>query len=126
MLKDKVILVTGAAGGMGQVLCRALAQMGAKLVVTATREDQLTALCAELKDQYHCAVTGAVLDATNEEQVRQFIERTHAEHPAFDALVNLAGVSIPGQIAETEEAVFDRMMDVNLKSVYLMSKHFVP
>ena len=41
MLKDKVILITGAAGGMGQVLCRALAQAGAKLVVTATREDEL-------------------------------------------------------------------------------------
>lgn len=126
MLKDKVILITGAAGGMGQVLCRALAQMGARLVVTARREDELAALCAELKDQYHCDVTGAVLDATNEEQVSRFIENTHAEHPTFDALVNLAGVSIPGQITETEEAVFDRMMDVNLKSVYLMSKHFVP
>lgn len=126
MLKDKVILITGAAGGMGQVLCRTLAQMGAKLIVTTTREDELTALCTELKGQYHGDVTGAVLDVTNEEQVSQFIERAHAEHSAFDALVNLAGVSIPGKIAETEESIFDRMMDVNLKSVYLMCKHFVP
>lgn len=125
MLKDKVILITGATGGMGQALCRSLAQMGAKLVLSSTREEELTTLCSQLRDQYHCAVTGAVLDATDEEQVAQFMERAHSEYPAFDALVNLSGVSIPGKIAETEETVFDQMMDVNLKAVYLMSKHFV-
>lgn len=125
MLKDKVIVITGATGGMGQALCRYLAREGAVLALAGTNGEKLNALQEELT-QADCRVVSCVADVTKEEQVRAFVEKAAASFGKLDALVNLAGVSIPGRIAETEEETFDRMLDVNLKGTYLMCKHFVP
>ena len=52
------------------------------------------------------------------------MEKAGEAYGRIDALVNLAGLSIPSKIVETEESVYDLMMDVNVKGVYLMSKYF--
>lgn len=124
MLKDKVIMITGATGGMGQVLCEELAKQGAKLVLSSRNEEALKAQCENLKENYQAAVMGCALDVTSEEQVKDFVEKAGGMFGKADALINLAGLSIPGKIAETEENVYDLMMDVNVKGVYLMSKYF--
>lgn len=125
MLKGKTVMITGATGGMGQILCENLAKEGVRLALASGRAAELEAQCKALKDQYGIAVTGAVVDVTDEEQVQAFFTKAGEIYGAIDALVNLAGLSIPGQIAETEENTYDLMMDVNVKGVYLMSKHFV-
>ena len=60
----------------------------------------------------------------SEEQVRDFVEQAGKTFGKVDALINLAGLSIPGKIAETEESVYDQMMDVNVKGIYFMAKYF--
>lgn len=124
MLKNKVIMITGASGGMGQVLCEELAAQGAKLVLASRKEETLKAQCDLLKRKYSVEVMGCALDVTKEDQVKEFVERAGETYGKIDALVNLAGLSIPGKIAETDEAVYDLMMDVNVKGVYLMAKYF--
>lgn len=124
MLKNKVIMITGASGGMGQVLCEELAAQGVKLVLASNQEEALKAQCDALKKKYHVEVMGGFLDVTKEEQVKEFVEKAGEVYGRIDALVNLAGLSIPSKIVETEESVYDLMMDVNVKGVYLMSKYF--
>lgn len=124
MLKNKVIMITGASGGMGQVLCEELAAQGAKLVLASNQEEALKEQCYVLKEKYSVDVMGSFLDVTKEEQVKDFVEKAGEAYSRIDALVNLAGLSIPSKIVETEESVYDLMMDVNVKGVYLMSKYF--
>lgn len=125
MLKGKTVMITGATGGMGQVLCENLAGEGVRLALASGRAAELEAQCKALKDRYGIPVTGAVIDVTDEAQVQAFVTKAGEAYGAVDALVNLAGLSIPGQITETEEDTYDLMMDVNVKGVYLMSKYFV-
>ncbi len=125
MLQDKVILIAGATGGMGKVLCRQLAEQDCKLALAGRKEDELAALKAEL-EAIGCEVMTAVTDVTVEDQVKEFVDAAVAVFGKLDALVNLAGISIPAKIWDTDEATYDRMLDVNLKGTYLMCKHFVP
>lgn len=125
MLKEKIVLITGATGGMGKVLCKELAAQGAKLALSSTRETELVTLCDELKRTYRADIIGAVVDVTQETQVEKFVNKVATEFGKIDAVINLAGVSIPGKIAETEEETYNLMMDVNVKSVYFVAKYFV-
>lgn len=125
MLKGKVIMITGAAGGMGRALCAYLAKEGAYLALTGTKEGALLALKEEL-EQAGCQVMCAAADVTKEEQVSAFIAQAVECYGKIDALVNLAGVSIPGKIQDTEETIYDQIMDINVKGTYFMCKHFIP
>lgn len=123
-LKGKNIVVTGASGGMGLVLCRELAKMGARLLICSNDEQLLSKQYDELTKEYKAEVFAQKVDVTNEDEVKGFIDEGYAKFGEFYALANLAGISVPGQIAETDEAVFDKIMDVNVKGTFLMSKHF--
>ncbi len=125
MITDKVIVIAGASGGMGQILCRQLAQQGARLALAGRKAEALHDLREELIAA-GCQVVCMQTDVTKEEQVAAFMEETAQTFGKLDALVNLAGLSITGKIWDTEEAVYDRIMDVNVKGTYLMCKHFVP
>lgn len=61
---------------------------------------------------------------TKEEDTTSFVKNASETPGKIDALINLAGLSIPGKIVETEESVYDVIVDVNVKGTYLMSKHF--
>lgn len=125
MLKGKVILITGATGGMGRVLCQQLAEQGANLALAGTNSEALCALRDELT-KTDCRVICAATDVTREDQVAAFVNQAVEAFGKLDALVNLAGLSITGKIQDTDESVYDRIMDINVKGTYLMCKHFVP
>lgn len=125
MLKDKVIMITGATGGMGRALCESLARQGACLAMASTHGKELEELGGELTEKYGIQAFRMVTDVTDEEQVKSFVEKAGEQFGSIHALVNLAGLSIPGRIAETLEYDYDRMMDVNVKGIYLMAKYFV-
>lgn len=125
MLKDKVILIIGATGGMGKVLCENLAREGAKLVMASERKEALEELKQTLQETYEVKVFGQEVDCTIENQVEAFLQAAGEQFGPIDALVNLAGLSIPGEIAQTEENIFDEMLDINVRTIYLVSKHYV-
>lgn len=124
-LTGKTVVVTGADGGMGIVICRSLAEEGANLALCSVNgthlEEVVTALRGEYPDR---KIVSAEVDVTDEAQVSAFIEKAAETFGTFDRLINLAGLSIPSQYAQTEEATYDAMMDVNVKGSFLMSKHF--
>lgn len=123
-LKNRAIVITGATGGMGRNLCEALAEEGAKLAICAMRPEKVELLCRALEEEHQADVFGSVVDVTKEEQVEDFLREAHEKYGTLHALINLAGLSIPGKIESTKEQVFDEMMDVNVKGTFLASKHF--
>ena len=117
---NKNVVITGASGGMGRILCRELIKQGAKLSICSNNAEQLE----ELKQELNGSVFAKVVDITNEADVATFFEEAYAENGDFYALANLAGLSIPGQIPQTEESAYDLTMDVNVKGTFLASKYF--
>jgi len=115
----KHVVITGASGGMGRVLCKALAEEGAKLSICSNDEAVM-----DFAKELSCDVFAKALDVTNEAEVKAFFEEAYGKFGEFYALANLAGLSIPGQIPETEESAYDLMMDVNVKGTFLCCKYF--
>lgn len=120
--QGKAVVITGASGGMGQVLTRELAKEGAKLAICSNDGAALATLTEELSKLTE--VYSAVVDVTNESEVQAFIEEAAARFGKLSALANLAGLSIPTKIPSTEVSAYDLMMDVNVKGTFLASKHF--
>lgn len=124
-LKDKVVLITGASGGIGTETCRLIAEQGAKFVLGSNDAAALNELESSLKAK-GCQAVSMVLDVTVEEQVKAFVDLAVSSFGGVDILLNFAGLSIPAQITEMEESKYDITMDVNVKGTFLACKHFVP
>lgn len=118
----KNVIVTGASGGMGVVLCRRLAKDGAKLSLCSNDEVGLKALTEELSQVTE--VFAKVVDITDEAEMAAFFEESYEAFGAFAAVANLAGLSIPGKIPETEVSAYEAIMDVNVKGSFLVGKYF--
>ena len=114
--KGKNAIVTGASGGMGQLLCKKFAQQGVNLAICSVDEELLAKQAAELTQDYKINVVSKRVDATEEREVEEFIAAAAEKLGKIDYLINLAGLSIPN--------VYNRVMDVNVKGAFLMSKHF--
>ncbi len=120
MLADKVCVVTGAAGGMGAAIVRAFVADGAKVVATDRDAARLDALVASLGDD----VIGLAGEITDDSLVRQVVATAVERFGRLDAAVNAAAIefeTVP--LHECSDADFDRMMDVNVRSVFLCMRY---
>jgi len=124
-LKDKVIIMTGASGGIGGSTAKLLAAKGAKVVIGSNDVTALQKLEGEIKAQKG-QVVSMELDVTSEDQVKAFIDLAQKTYGTVDILINFAGLTAHGAITDLTEAQFDTVMDVNVKGVFLATKHFVP
>lgn len=119
-LEGKVALVTGAAGGMGTAIARALAAKGAAVALN----DRDTSALAPLRDELDAA-TGAVTvaaDVTDRTQVDAMVTTVADRLGTVDVLVNNAGVLRPTRIADIPEDEWDLVVDVNLKGTFLCTQ----
>jgi short-subunit dehydrogenase len=105
-------ILTGASSGIGLELARLLAGRGARLVLSARRQDRLEALVEELRQPggEAIAVTGEV---TEPETRRRLIETAVAQFGGLDCLINNAGIGGIGNFADNDEARLRRIMEVN-------------
>lgn len=121
-LQDKVAIVTGAASGFGQGIAERFAGEGAKIVV-ADIDDGAGRAVAE-------AIPGAVYvhaDVADDAQVAAMVKAATDAFGRLDILVNNAGMPHVNQpMLDVDEATFDRMFAVNVKSLYLTARHAVP
>lgn len=118
----KHVIVTGASGGMGLLLCQQLAEQGAKLSICSKDAAGLAAQTEELGKITE--VFAKVVDITKEDEVAVFFAEAFDKFGAFDAMANLAGLSIPCKIPEAEVNVYETIMDVNVKGTFLVGKYF--
>ncbi len=124
-LRDKAILVTGAASGIGRAIAESLAAEGARVVVSdlESAADAGRAVCD------HIAAAGGearfvACDVSDGEQVRGLVEQTVEAYGRLDAAVNNAGIGGPqASTGDYTEDDWDRVMAVNLRGVWLCMKH---
>jgi 3alpha(or 20beta)-hydroxysteroid dehydrogenase len=124
-IRDKVILLSGATGGLGRATAERLAEEGAHLVLTDVDEAACTALADDLSDTPGRHVT-ARLDVADESQWEAVAALVRREHGRLDGLVNNAGI---GSIATVEEETVERwdaVMSVDATGVWLGMKHLGP
>lgn len=119
--EGKVVIVTGAVGGIGKVVAKLFAQNGATLVLVDINEKALDQLTAELAEQNTKSISFAV-DVSDEEQVTEVVRSTIEKFGRVDVLVNGAAICKMIPILEIEAADWDRIMAVNLRSVFLFSR----
>lgn len=127
-LSGKVIVITGSAGNLGGCMAKLLSARGARLVLSDINKAGVERRRDEIRVQGGQA-EAHVTDVTDEEQVRDLMNFAVRELGGIDVLVNNAGLlgqEHQIQLADLETALWDRTMDVNLKSVFLASKHAIP
>ena len=123
---DKVVLVTGGTGGLGRAVSLAFLEAGANVAVTYRSEKELDSLKAAAGERASL-LDGHSVDVTDEAAVRQLIEKLLASHQHLDVLVNTVGGYVGGiMLWELEPADFERMLSLNLRSGYVLSRAIVP
>lgn len=122
--KGKNAIVTGASGGMGLILCEKFAKQGVNLALCSVDGEALERQADSLRKNHGITVTAQVVDATKEAEVKRFVRESAEKLGKIDYLINLAGLSIPNVYKETSVDVYEKVMDVNVKGSFFMSKHF--
>ena len=113
-MKNKVIVVVGATGGIGSALTRKAANAEARLVLVARDKDKLATLAEDLSGEVAIIPT----DITKPEQVDALFKQVMVEFGQIDALVNAAGAGVMKPYSNLESADLDAMLDVNLKGSF--------
>ena len=124
-LNGKVALITGASAGIGQACARALAEEGARLVLTARRQERLN----ELKQEAEKLGTQAISvlgDAREERTATNAVEAALQAFGRIDILINNTGVGNYKNLIDTSAEEYDDMMDTNVRSTFLFTRHTVP
>jgi len=121
-LDGKVCVITGAGSGIGRASALLFAAEGARVVVADVDVDGAGETVAAIGR----AAIAEQLDVTDEAQTVAFAKKVAEREGRIDVLFNNAGIAGVGDVVETEPDLFDRVMRVNVRGVYLMSRAIVP
>ena len=121
-LQGKVCLITGGAAGIGLKAAQRFAEEGAIVYALDISEAAIAKLSeVSLADGATGKIIGKKLDVSSAANVDTVVNEIHAEHGHIDVLVNNAGITADGRLVKMTEEQFDRVINVNLKGVFLMS-----
>ncbi|HLJ44587.1 MAG TPA: SDR family oxidoreductase [Bryobacteraceae bacterium] len=125
-LDHKVAIVTGASRGIGKAIAETFAREGASVVICGRKQDTLNAVAEEFK-----ALSGKVVPTAchvgRPEELQKLVASANEQFGRIDIVVNNAATNIAqGPAIEMDEGQFDKMIDLNLKSVFRMCKLVVP
>jgi len=125
-LNGRIAIVTGAGSGFGEGIAKLFAQEGAKVIVADIRRDAAERVAAEIQTSGGDAIVSGT-DVTRNDQVAAMIRLTLDSFGKLDILVNNAGTTHKSQpMLDVDEATFDHVYAVNVKSIYLSAKNIVP
>ena len=124
-LAGQVALITGASSGIGKAIAHAFLDEGADLVVVARRSERLQELAdeAQLRGRRCVMVVG---DVRAEETASRAVQTTLQQLGKLDILVNNAGIGRYADLIGTSADDYDAMMDTNMRSTFLFTRHAVP
>lgn len=124
-MKDKVAVITGASSGIGRATALLFARNGSNVVGVGRNESELASLRDEGRES-----SGSIRihlgDITETSQVDRLVSDTIDEHGRIDVLVNAAGIIKTGSVETTTLDDWDKMMDVNIRSVFYIMHKCVP
>jgi NAD(P)-dependent dehydrogenase (short-subunit alcohol dehydrogenase family) len=122
-LQGKVAIISGAGSGIGQATARLFAREGAQLVLNDVDEPGLQKVVDEIGNAKSRGVVG---NASKEATARRLAQEAATAFGRIDVLVNNAGIHFIKDITEMTEEEWDRLMNINLKSMFLCCKHVIP
>lgn len=127
ILENKVILITGASSGIGEVTARLAAKEGARVVIAARREEKGLKVAEEINNEGGTAIF-VKTDVKKTDDIKNMISRTIKEYGVLDCAVNNAGIGGPilTPVADIDEESWDDVMNVNLRAVWMCMKHEIP
>ena len=120
-LHGKVAIVTGASKGIGKSIAQGLAENGARVVVSSRKQESVDHVAGEFREAGYQA-TGIQCHVGDAQQRKALVEKTLAAYGQIDILVNNAAINpYYGPLEGSEEAVFDKIMEVNVKAPWMLS-----
>lgn len=122
LLSGKSILIVGASQGIGEAAARLMAQEGADLTIGARNTEATTAIRDELRDQGH-RVEAVAIDVTSSATIAAAVATAVETYGRLDGAFNNAGASGLAPFIDYTEEVWDHLIDVNLKGVFLAMQH---
>lgn len=127
-MKNKVIIITGAAMGLGLAAAKELASRGANLSLVDYNEKNLEKAKKEINNQYpEVKIIIVVADVSNEEAVKNYVDETVKSFGRIDGLYNNAGIEgKQAKLTEYDVAIFKKVIDINLMGVYYGMRYVIP
>lgn len=126
---NKVIIVTGGAGGIGSEICRGLGADGLRVVVADYAKEAADKVAADIRQAKGDAIAVKV-DVGNKDSVAEMMQQALSQYGQVDILFNGAGVMTRMPVVELPEEEWDRVLRINLKGTFLCSqaaaKHMIP
>ncbi|GAB3095715.1 glucose 1-dehydrogenase [Aestuariicella hydrocarbonica] len=123
-LQGKVAVVTGGSRGIGAMIARGFVENGVKTYITARKQEELDATAGELGQYGECIPLAS--DLSTVEGVTAFADAVKAREGRVDILVNNAGATWGAPIDEFPESGWDKVMDLNVKSLFFLTQQFMP
>ena len=124
-LTGKVAIVTGASAGIGRASALALAAEGARVVITARRQERLDELASEINAMGTQAYQIAG-DANDEATAKRCVECALKEEGRIDILLNIAGMGNYKNLVETSLEEYDQLMNTNMRTTFIFTRQVVP
>jgi NAD(P)-dependent dehydrogenase (short-subunit alcohol dehydrogenase family) len=122
-VRGKVAVVTGGSRGIGEMIARGYIENGAKVYITARKADACNALAKELSKHGECISIPA--DLSKMAEIERFAQEIEKREKKIDILVNNAGASWGETFDKFPEEGWDKVIDLNLKSVFFLSQRLV-
>ena len=120
-LEGKNILLTGAAGGIGEVLAKGLAEAGGHMLLCDINEEAVNKLREEIIAKGGTA-DAHLLDIADMKNIKECVAQIITERERIDVLINCAGINKRDGFLDVTEELYDKIMDINLKGVYFLSQ----
>ena len=122
ILKGKTAIITGATRGIGKGIAKAFADHGANVLFTYSSSTDLAKQIESDLSTKDVIVKGFKSDASNFEDCHKLVEQINKDFPVIDVLINNAGITRDNLLMRMYEEDFDKVIEINLKSVFNMTK----
>lgn len=121
----RVVMVTGAASGIGRAIAELFSERGARVCIADVNADGAAAVADQLEGQGH-SVVAVTTDVAEEASVTAAIQEIEGRWSELHFVINCAGIDLPTRLEELTEDVYDRILAIDQKGVYLVSRKARP
>ena len=120
-IKNKIIVITGAARGIGFAIAERFCEFGALSIILDLNQEAIDEAVTSLKEKGYNA-EGYAADVTNSEKIAELFKAIHKKHGKIDVLINNAGITKDGLLMKMKESDWDLVLNVNLKGTFICTQ----